>query len=92
MQERGIVMPQNDKVLLKVKNLKQYFPVAKKGMYVKANDGILLTFTKVRHLDLLVSQAVVSLLLDVHYFSSIVRQMAGPCIMGHPLMNLHLSM
>ena len=33
-------MPQNDKVLLKITNLKQYFPVAKKGMYVKANDGI----------------------------------------------------
>ena len=28
-------MPQNDKVLLKITNLKQYFPVAKKGMYVK---------------------------------------------------------
>ena len=33
-------MPQNDKVLLKITNLKQYFPVGKKGMYVKANDGI----------------------------------------------------
>ena len=33
-------MPQNDKVLLKITNLKQYFPVAKKGLYVKANDGI----------------------------------------------------
>ena len=33
-------MSQNDKVLLKITNLKQYFPVGKKGMYVKANDGI----------------------------------------------------
>ncbi len=33
-------MQQNDKVLLKITNLKQYFPVGKKGMYVKANDGI----------------------------------------------------
>ena len=33
-------MPQNDKVLLKITNLKQYFPVGKKGLYVKANDGI----------------------------------------------------
>jgi peptide/nickel transport system ATP-binding protein len=33
-------MPQNDKVLLKITSLKQYFPVGKKGMYVKANDGI----------------------------------------------------
>ena len=34
-------MSQNDrKVLLKVRNLKQYFPLKKKGLYVKANDGI----------------------------------------------------
>ena len=30
----------NKKVLLKVRNLKQYFPLKKKGLYVKANDGI----------------------------------------------------
>ncbi len=30
----------NKKVLLKVTNLKQYFPLKKKGLYVKANDGI----------------------------------------------------
>ena len=30
----------NNKVLLKVRNLKQYFPLKKKGLYVKANDGI----------------------------------------------------
>ena len=28
------------KVLLQISNLKQYFPVGKKGMFVKANDGI----------------------------------------------------
>ena len=28
------------KVLLKITNLKQYFPLKQKGMYVKANDGI----------------------------------------------------
>ena len=28
------------KLLLQITNLKQYFPVGKKGMYVKANDGI----------------------------------------------------
>ena len=28
------------KVLLKVRNLKQYFPLSRKGTYVKANDGI----------------------------------------------------
>ncbi|MBQ6334205.1 MAG: ATP-binding cassette domain-containing protein [Erysipelotrichaceae bacterium] len=30
----------NRKVLLRIRNLKQYFPLKKKGMYVKANDGI----------------------------------------------------
>ena len=29
------------KVLLRVSNLKQYFPLKKKGLYVKANDGIM---------------------------------------------------
>lgn len=34
-------MSQNDRnVLIKVTNLKQYFPLKKKGLYVKANDGI----------------------------------------------------
>ena len=34
-------MSQTDKkVLLKVTNLKQYFPLKKKGLFVKANDGI----------------------------------------------------
>ena len=32
----------NNKVLLKITNLRQYFPVGKKGLYVKANDGITL--------------------------------------------------
>ena len=27
-------------VLFKIKNLKQYFPIKKKGLFVKANDGI----------------------------------------------------
>ena len=31
-----------NKVLIRVSNLKQYFPLKKKGMYVKANDGITL--------------------------------------------------
>ena len=30
------------KVLLRVSNLKQYFPLKKKGLYVKANDGLTL--------------------------------------------------
>ncbi|MCR5264540.1 MAG: ATP-binding cassette domain-containing protein, partial [Clostridiales bacterium] len=33
-------MAENKKILLKITNLKQYFPLKKKGMYVKANDGI----------------------------------------------------
>lgn len=34
-------MSQNDKkILLRITNLKQYFPLKKKGLYVKANDGI----------------------------------------------------
>jgi len=32
----------NKKVLLKISNLKQYFPVGKHGLYNKANDGITL--------------------------------------------------
>lgn len=32
----------NRKVLLKIDNLKQWFPLKKKGMFVKANDGITL--------------------------------------------------
>lgn len=35
-------MPQNKKVLLRISNLKQYFPLKKHGLYVKANDGITL--------------------------------------------------
>lgn len=31
---------ENRKVLLKISNLKQYFPLKQKGMYVRANDGI----------------------------------------------------
>ena len=30
----------NAKVLLRISNLKQYFPLKKKGLFVKANDGI----------------------------------------------------
>ena len=30
------------KVLLRVSNLKQYFPLKKKGLFVRANDGITL--------------------------------------------------
>ena len=33
-------MAEDKKVLLKITNLKQYFHLKKKGMYVKANDGI----------------------------------------------------
>ena len=33
-------MQQDNKVLLRVSNLKQYFPLKKKGLFVKANDGI----------------------------------------------------
>ena len=33
-------MAEEKKILLKVTNLKQYFPLKQKGMYVKANDGI----------------------------------------------------
>ena len=32
----------DNKVLLKITNLRQYFPVGKRGLYVKANDGITL--------------------------------------------------
>jgi len=32
----------NKKVLLRISNLKQYFPLKKKGLFVKANDGITL--------------------------------------------------
>ncbi|MBR5365186.1 MAG: ATP-binding cassette domain-containing protein [Clostridia bacterium] len=33
-------MASNKKILLKITNLKQYFPLKQKGLYVKANDGI----------------------------------------------------
>lgn len=33
-------MEKRDKVLIRISNLKQYFPLKKKGQYVKANDGI----------------------------------------------------
>lgn len=33
-------MEENKKVILKISNLKQWFPLKKRGMYVKANDGI----------------------------------------------------
>ena len=33
---------ENKKVLLRISNLKQYFPLKKKGLFVKANDGITL--------------------------------------------------
>ena len=35
-------MQQNKKVLLRITNLKQYFPLKARGLYVKANDGITL--------------------------------------------------
>ena len=35
-------MPQDKKVLLRISNLKQYFPLKKHGLFVKANDGITL--------------------------------------------------
>ena len=35
-------MSDEKKVLLRISNLKQYFPLKKRGMYVKANDGITL--------------------------------------------------
>ena len=33
-------MSNDKKVLLRISNLKQWFPLKKRGMYVKANDGI----------------------------------------------------
>ena len=33
---------ENKKVLLKISNLKQYFPIGKRGLVNKANDGITL--------------------------------------------------
>ena len=33
-------MENNNKVLIRISNLKQWFPLKKKGLYVKANDGI----------------------------------------------------
>ena len=33
-------MEECKKVLIRVSNLKQWFPLKKKGLYVKANDGI----------------------------------------------------
>ena len=33
-------MAENKKLLFRITNLKQWFPLKKKGMYVKANDGI----------------------------------------------------
>ena len=30
----------NKKVLLRISGLKQYFPLKKRGMFVKANDGV----------------------------------------------------
>ena len=35
-------MQQDKKVLLRISNLKQYFPLKKRGLFVKANDGITL--------------------------------------------------
>ncbi|MBR5970297.1 MAG: ATP-binding cassette domain-containing protein [Lachnospiraceae bacterium] len=35
-------MSDEKKVLLRINNLKQYFPLKKRGLYVKANDGITL--------------------------------------------------
>jgi len=35
-------MSQDKKVLLRISNLKQYFPLKKRGLFVKANDGITL--------------------------------------------------
>ena len=35
-------MQKDKKVLLRISNLKQYFPLKKRGLYVKANDGITL--------------------------------------------------
>ena len=38
-------MAEERKVLFKITNLKQYFPLKQKGLYVKANDGIDGVFT-----------------------------------------------
>ena len=42
-------MSQSKKPLLRVTNLKQYFPLKKKGMYVKANDGSHWISTKAKY-------------------------------------------
>ena len=39
-EKRDIKDTTEKKVLLKITNLKQYFPLKQKGLYVKANDGI----------------------------------------------------
>ena len=33
---------ENKKLLIRIRDLKQYFPLKKKGVYVKANDGVTL--------------------------------------------------
>ena len=33
---------ENKKLLIRIKDLKQYFPLKKKGLFVKANDGVTL--------------------------------------------------
>ena len=35
-------MEKPNKVLIRITNLKQWFPLKKKGLYVKANDGVTL--------------------------------------------------
>ena len=80
------------KVLLQISNLKQYFPVGKKGMFVKANDGISIDIYEARPSAWLVSLAAESPRWAGLSSSCISKPMAAPCTLAAPLMSLRPSM
>ena len=90
-------MPNNDekKVLLKVTDLKQWFPLKKTKLfqkeqeYVRANDGI---FTKEKQLVLLENPDVENQHLEELYFRSTNRQKVRQCITAELLPIWHRFM